>query len=778
MENKSAVLIVLVIVLELLSTGCSGREANLSSSNTQVNQEKNADLTKGEGTERETVKIIDGEENKNDSSKISVDVKQNGQNQSIEMKYSDTDIKAQVPNYSIERNLSNIVNLEQFGTFSDEQLKKLEENGFIVCPSEEEQLFYVYEKNEYKTIPSFITVDSVLQVYHVFYDYFLRNLESNQLMDPLKELTENMLQQSIKVYERIENKSIKSIQLKNIAFFATAHLCIGELLPEAVPQAAAQLAKDEYDKIINHEGFAQSSIFTFDLDYSQYIPRGHYTRSDLLKKYFITMMWYGQAPMPLYKTVVTNGQKEIIRAKEETLQAILMTHTLFRENASSSSLWETIYEPTSFLVGDADDLNVFQYKEIIQDVYGTDPNVNQFDKEEKLDLFYAKADELPAPKIAGKYTAVTTPVGKQFRFMGQRYIADSEIIQNLVEPLKRPIPSGLDIMAVLGSSRAKELLDAYDQPEEKWKGYAKAFEEMKQQFDSLAQETWQSNMYYGWLWTLQGLLKSFGEGYPQFMQNTAWMDRSLQSALGSWAELRHDTVLYGKQSGAECGGGDIAPIVKSYVEPNIEVYSKLLWLTQYARENLKQRNILSQYQEQNMNNFEELLEFLIICSKKELNNEELTEDQYNELLTYGGRLESLTCNFAGEEDQYLRWFEITSETDKNMAIIADVHTIAPNEFSSGGYLEAGVGPAQEIFVVVPIQGELYLTRGAVFGYYEFVSQTNRLTDEQWQSMLENKTAPSQPQWIQNLIQEPKEEIPVPKEPYYAIPQPGALLQSD
>ncbi|MFI5384219.1 MAG: DUF3160 domain-containing protein, partial [Methanosarcina thermophila] len=28
--------------------------------------------------------------------------------------------------------------------------------------------------------------------------------------------------------------------------------------------------------------------------YSQYIPRGHYERSDLLKAYFKSMMWYGR----------------------------------------------------------------------------------------------------------------------------------------------------------------------------------------------------------------------------------------------------------------------------------------------------------------------------------------------------------------------------------------------------------------------------------------------------------------------------------------------------
>ncbi len=70
------------------------------------------------------------------------------------------------------------------------------------------------------------------------------------------------------------------------------------------------------------------------------------------------------------------------------------------------------------------------------------------------------------------------------------------------------------------------------------------------------------------------------------------------------------------------------------------------------------------------------------------------------------------------EDKHLRWFEITSETDKNMAVIADVHTVFPSS-----YLEEGVGPASEIFVVVPIGGKLYLTRGAIFSNIQVNNST-------------------------------------------------------
>ncbi len=414
-----------------------------------------------------------------------------------------------------------------------------------------------------------------------------------------------------------------------------------------------------------------------------------------------------------------------------------------------------IYEPTNFFVGSSDDLNIYQYADLIIKVYGDSPDINSFADEERLDKLYEEAKALPEPRIKPKYTSVTTPAGKQFRFMGQRYVLDAEIIQELTEPIVRPIPSGLDVFGVLGSERAKEIQMGKEENQH-WDDYPIIFDKLINKFSNLTDEEWKSNMYQGWMWTLKGFINPFKDGYPSFMTNSAWIDKDLNTALGSWSELKHDTILYGKQSGAEMGGGSMPTV--GYVEPNIEVYEKLLWLTKFSRANLTERDMTIESIDDKMEKFEELLEFLITCSIKELNNEVLTEDEYFKIGYYGGTLESLTSSFAGDG---LRWFEITSDTDKNMAVIADFHTVAPNDFSNGGYMEAGVGPAYEIYVVVPIDGKLYLTRGAVFSYHEFIS-TERLTDETWQQMISEDKQPSMPKWTDSFIREGKGEILFPE----------------
>ncbi len=673
----------------------------------------------------------------------------------IDVEWKPASYEKKVAPYKVNKDLSNVVNADQFGSFSSRQVELLSDNGFVVIPSDQEQLFYIYETNEYYELPSLITTDSVLQTYHIFFDYSLRTVELNYLLDYLEQLTDSMLKKSIALYGSIRNPDVKAAALKNIAYFAAAQMALEKKLPEGIPNEALELAKAEFRLISAAEGFEDSPIFDFKLDYSQYRPRGHYTRNQFFEIFFKAMMWYGQAPFQLLDDA---GQLVV----PDTLQALLITCCIFSNGSGKPDieLWENIYDPTVFYVGSADDLTIYHYKDMLLKAYGGSPDPETFTDSSKLKMLLEEAKKLPQPKIQAEWVeelnGIDTPVGLQFRFMGQRYIPDSEILQNMSKPIIRPFPKGLDVMGVLGSDKAYEILTKTYDEDKNWAEYPKKFNEMKDKFTTLPEDTWRSNMYYGWLWVLKGFLAPFAKGYPSFMTGDAWQDKSLNTALASWSELRHDTILYGKQSGAEMGGGEETPYVKGYVEPNIEVYDRLLWLTRYSRENLQAREMLSEDMKNSMERFEGLLQFLIDCSVKELRNEELTREEYDRIQFYGGELESLTSSCT---DEGVRWFEITSEADKNMAVIADVHT------SEDYYLEEGVGTASEIFAVVPIGGKLYLTRGAVFSYYEFISDT-RLTDEEWQKALKEKKQPALPVWTESFTDKGvKAEIPVLVDPF-------------
>jgi hypothetical protein len=252
---------------------------------------------------------------------------------------------------------------------------------------------------------------------------------------------------------------------------------------------------------------------------------------------------------------------------------------------------------------------------------------------------------------------------------------------------------------------------------------------------------------------------------PEVFRTTAWRDNSLQTALASWAQLRHNTILYAKQSLVAAEGGDAEeeePEMKPrrhYVEPNLEAWQRLLTLIQQT---LK-LPLLDRVIREKLGELEALTDFLFACAQKHVAGRPLTKSELEQLHYIGGEMDRLAVTVVGGEN-VSGWGEIAHPADRRMPCVADVHR-AYNEV-----LQVAVGFAHEIFVLVPAGSKFALARGASFSYYEFTHPAeDRLTDEQWQQMLgaedvELETpdtqptppaqdlpkAPPQPAWIRPL----------------------------
>jgi hypothetical protein len=195
-------------------------------------------------------------------------------------------------------------------------------------------------------------------------------------------------------------------------------------------------------------------------------------------------------------------------------------------------------------------------------------------------------------------------------------------------------------------------------------------------------------------------------------------------------------------------------------------YRRLGELLSFTREGLKKRELLTEQMDEKFKKFMELVSFLEKVSMKELKNQPLTLQEYEQIKLFGTLLENLTISVLVDEEHIrTRWFEIISDIDKNIAVIADVHT------SQGGVLEEAVGAAFEVYVVVEIDGYLKLTRGAVFSYYEFEHPaSDRLTDEKWQRMVKEGKQPPLPDWTRKYMSDkPGHQIPKPKYTYFSCP---------
>ena len=676
--------------------------------------------------------------------------------------------------------LEDISNIRQFH-LSPAASELLKENGFVVTPAYYKEISDIYLECKDTNQPIFITTDAVLHTGHIFFDYLLRILEVEKLYDSTVELTDRMLELSIKQYNEAGNQEAKEAARLNIGFFAVAKR---QFNPEyQVGYGLDELVDQECENIKNHKGLEFRELLTYINnpsiyqapyayeDYSQYIPRGHYTRNEKLENYFKAVMWYGRIDFKLRPAL---EEPAITYGKKMTLQAILMADALLRDE-NALKLWKMIYEPTVYFVGKTDDLYVDDYIKLIEGIFPSNESVDKYDNQEKLAEFIDRAIQLRAPKILsglafaedGDFRVST----KGFRFMGQRFIPDSYMFQELVFGVKdekmillytgnekpftmeiipnegpvRAFPRGLDICAVLGSKRALEILEVEGDTE--YTEYYNQLNNLKEEFSLKTIEEWKQNLYWRWLYALLPLLEENEDtNLPCFTQSPAWVDKEIQTALGSWAELRHDTILYAKQSYTVAGKGMTPePILTyGYVEPYPEVYARLEEMMRDLRNNLITLDLDIEGIPEKIKEFEELLDKLKIISEKEISNIPLDNEEYELIWNIGSKLVSLK-EFPSEILE-----KITSDTDEKMEIVADVHT----DVNTGQILEEGIGSSFNIYVIIDSARGIRICRGSVFSYYEFKHpMEDRLTDEKWQEMREKNNRPNQPDWVESFVGE-------------------------
>jgi len=658
---------------------------------------------------------------------------------------------------------------------TERSLNLLKKNGFVVIPGNESEIFDVYLKCKKINHPVFITTDAVLHTSHVFFDIVLRILEVKKLNELTQELTDLMLQISKKQYKEADAKEVKQAARLNIGFFSVAKSLFE---PDYRPgYHLDDLVSQELKNISEHKGIKfralldyieKPSLFTHPYayeDYSQYLPRGHYTRNDLFRKYFKVMMWYGRID---FKLKPGKHNQAVFHGKKMTLQALLIADALLR-NERAYQMWNMIYKPTVYFVGNTDDLNVDDYKSLIKEIFPPKQDVDKYHKQEFLSEFIQKAMKLKPPKILsgvsykedGQFEQTTLG----FRFMGQRFIPDSYIFQQLVFGVKnlkylgddkpftmeiipnsgpaRAFPRGLDVMAVLGSQKALEILRK--QGDTDFKGYEEQLNKLKKEFSSLSQKQWTQNLYWQWLYSLLPLLKNEGkENKPKFMNNPSWRDKELMTSLGSWTELRHDTILYAKQSYTMLSKAMLPRpnFTYGFVEPYPCVYQRVKNMITQLRVMSRDLEIEIPEIQDKMENFERILTKLKNISEKELEKKSLTKEEYSFVWNIGSILKRLKEFPESIQNQ------VASGADERMDIIADVHT-DPN---TSQVLEEGVGSPFHIYVIVTDHKGYRLTHGAVFSYYEFKRSLNaRLTDEEWQEMEKNNQRPPLPQWTQSFI---------------------------
>lgn len=623
-----------------------------------------------------------------------------------------------------------------------EGVERLEQNGFVVDGASGYRFFHeVYKSNAYWERPLFVTTDSLYHSWHLVFDRVLRDTEQQHLLPTLESFLTGAVDAARDQEAELAGSSLEDAAHRATAYYESAAVLAGLDVGEITDLAQEELALVEAAvgveaSPITSDGTCEwPNSFVGCIDYSLFRPRGHYTRTPELERYFRSMSVLGLEGFALAGgSGVTPG--------------LLVTRVMVTEPDLLDG-WRALYEPTAFLVGLADDVDPLQLAAAADDAipgWRDDPTL------------IADADtEAIADAVLAEHPVAIDPERASVRLMGARFTLDSFVLDQLAWPNvgreppeeRRVYVSPLDLAAAFGSDLAREHQLA---TEAGYHRYTEQLDAMTELVAARGPDDWAATVYDAWLAAIAPQFDERGSAYPDFMQSDAWAAKALQTGLSSYTELKHDTVLYTKQGSAGEGEGpppaDFVP--RHWVEPDPVAFGRIAAAATLVRDGFDDRGLLTEETDDLLATLVELSDWLADIAARELAGEVATDTENARLLDIGSELEYLWI--AASEIELDDYGYAVPDWDERSGLVTDVFT------TSFEHLQLGTGDVETIHVIVPLgDGRFELAQGAVFSYYEFwmSNDTPRLTDEEWRGMLNEAYAgvelPLRPQWVEPFV---------------------------
>ncbi len=642
----------------------------------------------------------------------------------------------------------------------------LKKNNFVVTERLRFDCFGKALHDIYKNdLPVFVSTDAVLYALHASYDMILKDIEKEILKPQLSEYLTRVSASFNTVYEKYKNVEGLRDALDDVDLYVTiARSLLEDNL--RTPKIISSEKTRAVWEAIQAEQMVQMPLFSErnrKLDFSQFTVRGHYTDPYYeLQSYFKCMMWLGRIDFLL--TPPPENPWEAKWEKEEIRRMNLGAAILneLTETSGAKHLIKNNNEIIDFLIGKSDNITPEEYSgfysslnlsgagdllnDTVYDNYltGLTENVNHGQK--ILSNFF----------LMDPYSSKPGVLPVSFRLMGQRFIIDSYIFSNVVfdrivfngEKIWRPMPDPLDAMFVLGNDDALHLLS---NELEKYK-YSSQLASLRYLTDAYDKEFWDKSLYNVWLQAIRELNPPADRtGFPFFMKTAAWQQEKLNTQLASWSQLRHDNLLYGKQSYT---GGTACSFPHSYVEPYPSFYQQLAAFAEKAG------NFFSGYQSDTwmmssiknyFPKFKSVVEKLAVIAQKELDGStfDFAEIEFLQKMLFIEN-QSGAPPFSG---WYSDLFYDPVKAAEGEYLIADVHTQPTDENGAvvGNILHVGTGRINLGIFLADSPTDSYKPMafiGPVMSYYEKTTGNfDRLTDERWAEIVNNNGLPDRPDWV-------------------------------
>ncbi|HEY7470702.1 MAG TPA: DUF3160 domain-containing protein [Acidimicrobiia bacterium] len=602
-------------------------------------------------------------------------------------------------------------------------------NGFVVVESGYGQFHEAYSHVEMSSRqPLYVTSDAAYHYWHLAFAKALRDTEQQVLLPILEQFAVELNRLAEEQEAKYEGTAIRA-ETAQVLLYSQLLLALLELDDGPFPdEVEAELAL-----IREHAGKLSSPTTGAEVDYSLFRPRGHYTITPELTRFFLTMS--------------SLGQTGFVVGSPDQLRTGLMLARLIDGSEELTGWWETLYDPTAFLVGLADDYTPFELlaaADTIRPGWEDDPT-----------LITGDADmSALGEQLASVRPVAIDPANASMRVMGARYVLDSYILDQLVYPNvmeggDRLEASPLDVAAAFGSEWAHQQQVEAGEPE-KYPEYEPQLEEMTELVAARETDDWAGTVYDGWLYAIQPVWNAHGEAYPDFMRTEVWAAKAHNAGFGSYTELKHDTILYAKQAFAE-GEAPSAPAEpRHWVEPEPVVYARLAAVARLMQQGLSDRDLLADEVAEILDQLTAIYDNFARLAEDELAGEPITTEDNQWLETIGSSFELLwllAAEDVGGGGAGTGGFP--ASPNDIAALVADIMS------NPSQALEIGTGYIDQIYVLVPNdEGQFQVARGGVYSYYEFwVPRDQRLTDDEWRQMLSSGEAPERPDWTEVFLGE-------------------------
>jgi len=613
--------------------------------------------------------------------------------------------------------------------------RKLAKQGFVIVPARFRLFHHAYDEQYYEGTPVFVTTDIAYNAWHLVFDKVLRDLETGQLLPALEELVTGMRKNAAAQVTELSGTLLEDDAAAVHDLLTVAAAELGLPVGGLSERAAAEKAL-----IDAHSEATESPILGTVTDYSLFTPRGHYTRSEDLTRYFTAMSVLGQHAFRLPGSVQTDAT--VVADPTGVRLALLASRTLVGD-PQSEMWWRRVFEPTAFLVGVSDDYTPFELAAVVAAAGGwADPRAVTDD---------ASLAAMAAALRASRPVRID-PERPSVRLMGTRFVIDSWILDQMVMPnvgtpdQMRVLASPLDLAAAFGSDFALRIQDKAG--ETAYLDYPEQMAAMRAAVAERPDGAWGSTVYDAWLATVEPMWLPHGKAFPDFMRSKAWQAKAQQTGFGSYAELKHDTILYTKQAVGEYGSVEPElPKVRNWVEPDPVPFARLSAMAGLTREGLIDRDLLTGDMRRLLRDYIKVVDRLGRIAADELAGRPVSKKDNEWLRGIGGQFEGFWWR-TGDG-----LYTDEPAIDDDAAIIADIMRGIDLGKGTDEVLEIGTGRIDRIFVIVPDdEGEFHVATGGVYSYYEFPQPSSeRLTDEQWWKMLKRGKAPPRPTWQEPLF---------------------------